>query len=49
MLNVLRLMTELEMTVEEVDACTGPAWLAESADFRTADIVGLDVPYQRRA
>ncbi len=44
MLNVLRLMTELGMTVEEVDACTGPAvgW-PKSATFRTADIVGLDV------
>jgi len=44
MLNVLRLMDELGMTVEEVDACTGPAvgW-PKSATFRTADIVGLDV------
>jgi 3-hydroxyacyl-CoA dehydrogenase len=44
MLNALRLMSELEMTVEEVDACTGPAvgW-PKSATFRTADIVGLDV------
>jgi 3-hydroxyacyl-CoA dehydrogenase len=44
MLNVLRLMNELEMTVEEVDACTGPAvgW-PKSATFRTADLVGLDV------
>lgn len=44
MLNVLRLMRELEMTVEEIDACTGPAvgW-PKSATFRTADIVGLDV------
>jgi 3-hydroxyacyl-CoA dehydrogenase len=44
MLNALRLMGELEMTVEEVDACTGPAvgW-PKSATFRTADIVGLDV------
>ncbi len=44
MLNVLRLMAELEMTVEEVDACTGPTvgW-PKSATFRTADIVGLDV------
>ena len=44
MLNVLRLMQELDMTVEEVDACTGPAvgW-PKSATFRTADIVGLDV------
>src|SRR5712672_1150496 len=44
MLNALRLMSELGMTVEEVDACTGPAvgW-PKSATFRTADIVGLDV------
>ncbi len=44
MLNALRLMHELGMTVEEVDACTGPAvgW-PKSATFRTADIVGLDV------
>lgn len=44
MLNALRLMNELGMTVEEVDACTGPAvgW-PKSATFRTADIVGLDV------
>ncbi|MGH9703889.1 MAG: 3-hydroxyacyl-CoA dehydrogenase NAD-binding domain-containing protein, partial [Candidatus Acidiferrales bacterium] len=44
MLNVLRTMRELEMTVEEVDACTGPAvgW-PKSATFRTADIVGLDI------
>jgi 3-hydroxyacyl-CoA dehydrogenase len=44
MLNVLRLMTALGMTVEEVDACTGPAiGQPKSATFRTADIVGLDV------
>src|SRR5213595_959744 len=44
MLNALRLMDTLGMTVEEVDACTGPAvgW-PKSATFRTADIVGLDV------
>ena len=44
MLNVLRQMQALEMTIEEVDACTGPAigW-PKSATFRTADIVGLDV------
>jgi 3-hydroxyacyl-CoA dehydrogenase len=44
MLNALRLMDQLGMTVEEVDACTGPAvgW-PKSATFRTADIVGLDV------
>ena len=44
MLNALRLMGTLGMTVEEVDACTGSAvgW-PKSATFRTADIVGLDV------
>jgi 3-hydroxyacyl-CoA dehydrogenase len=44
MLNALRLMSTLGMTVEEVDACTGPAvgW-PKSATFRTADLVGLDV------
>ena len=44
MLNALRLMSSLGMTVEEVDACTGPAvgW-PKSATFRTADLVGLDV------
>jgi 3-hydroxyacyl-CoA dehydrogenase len=44
MLNALGQMQALEMTVEEVDACTGPAvgW-PSSATFRTADIVGLDV------
>jgi 3-hydroxyacyl-CoA dehydrogenase len=44
MLNALRLMAHLGMTIEEVDACTGPAvgW-PKSATFRTADIVGLDV------
>ena len=37
-------MQVLDMTIEEVDACTGPAigW-PNSATFRTADIVGLDV------
>jgi 3-hydroxyacyl-CoA dehydrogenase len=44
MLNALRLMSTLGMTVEEVDACTGPAiGQPKSATFRTADIVGLDV------
>jgi 3-hydroxyacyl-CoA dehydrogenase len=44
MLNALKLMSRLGMTVEEVDACTGPAvgW-PKSATFRTADIVGIDV------
>ena len=44
MLMALREMQALEMTIEEVDACTGPAvgW-PKSATFRTADLVGLDV------
>src|SRR5271165_1206872 len=44
MLNALRLMNTLGLTVEEVDACTGPAvgW-PKSGTFRTADIVGLDI------
>ena len=43
-LNAIRQMQTLEMTIEEVDACTGPAvgW-PKSATFRTIDIVGLDV------
>jgi 3-hydroxyacyl-CoA dehydrogenase len=44
MLSALRQMNALAMTVEEVDACTGPAvgW-PKSATFRTADLVGIDV------
>jgi 3-hydroxyacyl-CoA dehydrogenase len=43
-LNVLRQMQALDMTIEEVDASTGPAiGQPKSATFRTADIVGLDV------
>ena len=44
MLTSLSLMARFGMSVEEVDACTGPAigW-PKSATFRTVDIVGLDV------
>jgi 3-hydroxyacyl-CoA dehydrogenase len=44
MLSAITQMQTLDMTVEEVDACTGPAlgW-PKSATFRTADLVGLDV------
>jgi 3-hydroxyacyl-CoA dehydrogenase len=44
LLNSIEQMQSLGMTVEEVDACTGPAigW-PKSATFRTADLVGLDV------
>jgi 3-hydroxyacyl-CoA dehydrogenase len=43
-LNVMRLMQEMDLTVEEVDALTGQAvgW-PKSATFRTIDLVGLDV------
>ncbi|MDP9161875.1 MAG: 3-hydroxyacyl-CoA dehydrogenase NAD-binding domain-containing protein [Acidobacteriota bacterium] len=43
-LNVMRLMQELDLTVEEVDALTGQllGW-PKSATFRTIDLVGLDV------
>jgi len=43
-LHALQQMQALGMSVEDVDACTGPAvgW-PNSATFRTLDIVGLDV------
>jgi 3-hydroxyacyl-CoA dehydrogenase len=43
-LNVMRLMQEMDLTVEEIDALTGQAvgW-PSSATFRTIDLVGLDV------
>jgi 3-hydroxyacyl-CoA dehydrogenase len=43
-LNVMRLMQELDLSIEEVDALTGPAvgW-PKSATFRTIDLVGLDI------
>jgi 3-hydroxyacyl-CoA dehydrogenase len=44
MLNVIRQMQALEMAIEEVDACTGPAiGQPKSATFRTGDLVGLDI------
>ncbi len=44
MLNALHQMQALDMTIEEVDACTGPAiGQPKSATFRTADLVGLDI------
>jgi 3-hydroxyacyl-CoA dehydrogenase len=44
LLNAVHQMQELGMSVEEVDACTGPAigW-PKSGTFRLLDIVGLDV------
>jgi len=43
-LNVMRLMQEMDLTIEEVDALTGQAvgW-PRSATFRTIDLVGLDI------
>jgi 3-hydroxyacyl-CoA dehydrogenase len=43
-LNVMRLMQEMDLSVEEVDVLTGPAlgW-PRSATFRTIDLVGLDI------
>lgn len=43
-LNVMRLMQEMDLSIEEVDALTGSAvgW-PRSATFRTIDLVGLDV------
>ena len=43
-LNVMRLMQELDLTIEDIDALTGEAvgW-PKSATFRTIDLVGLDI------
>jgi 3-hydroxyacyl-CoA dehydrogenase len=43
-LNVMRLMQEMDLSIEDVDALTGQAvgW-PRSATFRTIDLVGLDV------
>ena len=43
-LNVMRLMQKMDLTVEEIDALTGQAvgW-PRSATFRTIDLVGLDI------
>jgi 3-hydroxyacyl-CoA dehydrogenase len=43
-LNVMRLMQEMDLTTEDVDALSGQAvgW-PKSATFRTIDLVGLDI------
>lgn len=43
-LNVMRLMQEMDLSIEDVDALTGQAvgW-PKSATFRTIDLVGLDI------
>src|SRR5688572_23543543 len=44
MLLALRMLDEFGLTIDEVDALTGPALgRAKSATFRTADLTGLDV------
>jgi 3-hydroxyacyl-CoA dehydrogenase len=43
-LNVMRLMQEMDLTIEGVDALTGtPVGWPKSATFRTIDLVGLDI------
>ena len=44
MLNVMRLMQDMDFTIEEIDALTGQAvgW-PKSATFRLTDMVGLDI------
>ncbi|MGO9648633.1 MAG: 3-hydroxyacyl-CoA dehydrogenase NAD-binding domain-containing protein [Terriglobales bacterium] len=43
-LNVMRLMQEMDLSIEEIDALTGHTvgW-PKSATFRTIDLVGLDI------
>ena len=44
MLLALRMLDEFSLSIDEVDALTGPALgRAKSATFRTADLTGLDV------
>ncbi|MCX8020763.1 MAG: 3-hydroxyacyl-CoA dehydrogenase/enoyl-CoA hydratase family protein [Chitinophagaceae bacterium] len=43
MMGVMKLMEKLELTLDEVDALTGPViGRPKSATFRTGDVVGLD-------
>jgi 3-hydroxyacyl-CoA dehydrogenase len=43
-LNVMRLMQEMDLSIEDVDALTGaPLGWPKSATFRTIDLVGLDI------
>ena len=44
LVSALRLMEEFDLTIDEVDALTGPAiGRPKSATFRTGDITGIDV------
>src|SRR5215471_1961055 len=42
-LNAFRVMQELDLTIEEVDAITGSGGWSKAPLFRTIDLVGLDV------
>src|SRR6185369_6866581 len=43
-MNIIRLMQEMDFSIEEVDALTGTAiGFPKSATFRTIDMVGLDI------
>src|SRR5215469_7598513 len=43
-LNVIRLMQEMDLTIEDIDSLTGtPLGWPKSATFRTIDLVGLDI------
>src|SRR5258708_31852248 len=42
-LNVFRLMREMDLTVEEIDALTSSGGWTKAPTFRTIDLVGLDV------
>ena len=43
-LNVMRLMQEIDLTIEDIDSLTGtPLGWPKSATFRTIDLVGLDI------
>src|SRR5882724_4109906 len=42
-LNVFRIMQEMDLTIEEVDALTSSGGWTKAPTFRTIDLVGLDV------
>jgi len=42
-LNVFRVMQQMDLTIEEVDALTSSGGWTKAATFRTIDLVGLDV------
>src|SRR5215471_5181515 len=42
-LNVFKVMQQLDLTIEEVDALTSSGGWTKAATFRTIDLVGLDV------